>query len=102
MTVTYSKLQYIPRTNELVEDPREVVYAICPACEYVSYNIPRREDDAHDELCCGAVPCSQPPNELCVTHDWRYQTFEGCTPPGASMAERMTVTDEEAANYLVS
>ena len=63
MTVTYSKLQYIPRTNELVEDPREVVYAICPACEYVSYNIPRREDDAHDELCCGAVPCSQPPNE---------------------------------------
>lgn len=96
MTVTYSKLQYIPRTNELVEDPREVVYAICPACEYVSYNIPRREDDAHDELCCGtAAACSALPGDLCVTHEGYPSVAEMMT-----LAERAQEADDTLLSYI--
>ena len=46
--------------NEPYGDP-------CTACGHQPMNIPTQADDAHDELCCGTIPCST--TDICVTHE---------------------------------
>lgn len=46
-----------------VKDPyasMQYPYDQCVACGFIGWNIPTGADEAHDSLCCGTSPCSDP------------------------------------------
>jgi hypothetical protein len=51
------------------------IYSVCITCGYIEYDIPRNSDEAHGELCCGMIQCSEVGkiNGMCVTH----KVYEG-------------------------
>ena len=63
-------------TIEATEAAQDVVYDVCPACEFITYNVPRSNETAHEELCCGATDgpgpdgCAASGDDICVTHEY--------------------------------
>lgn len=50
-------------------DTDEHPWGKCKACGYVTHDVQRDPDLAHEELCCGSATCAATDSGLCITHD---------------------------------